>query len=83
MAMGVLAFHTGMRDEPPKNASPQKRRLWGGMENKLPLRGLRGRLWGSRIWHHLSNGKFISCMNIRVSLSRILVERCLVPGLKV
>ena len=37
---------------------------------------------GSRIWHHLSNGKFIGCMNMGVSRPRILVQRCLVPGLK-
>ena len=36
----------------------------------------------SRIWHHLSDGKFISCMNNGVSRSRNLVQGCLVPGLK-
>ena len=36
MVMGVLAFHTGMRDEPPKNASPQKRRLWEGWRTSSP-----------------------------------------------
>ena len=78
MAMGVLASHTGvfrgarLSSLPTKKdgeRAPLKTPTWEAMA-------------GSRIWHHLSDGKFISCMNIEVSLSRILVQGCLVPGLK-
>ena len=81
MAMGVLASHTGvfrgarLSSPPPPptkkdgERAPLKTPTWEAMAE-------------SRIRHHLSDGKFISCMNNGVSRSRNLVQGCLVPGLK-
>lgn len=79
MAMGVLASHTGVFRGARLSSLPDKKKDGERAPLKTPTWEAMAE---SRIWHHLSDGKFISCMNNGVSRSRNLIQGCLVPGLK-